>query len=78
MECGWPDRLGFSTLTPLDKFEAQTIVSHHSPGCIVYCLLPAKSVPLNKTTDRSLDNKIAEETFDFPCSSGGNESVRSF
>ena len=26
MECGWPGRLGFSTLTPLDKFEAQTIV----------------------------------------------------
>ena len=26
MDCGWPGRLGFSILTPLDKFEAQPFV----------------------------------------------------
>ena len=26
MDCGWPGRLGFSILTPLDKFEAQPLV----------------------------------------------------
>ena len=26
MDCGWPGRFGFSTLTPLDKFEAQPFV----------------------------------------------------
>ena len=55
--------------------------SHHSPGCIVY-FSPPKLASVNKTTDRFLDNKIAEETPDFLSSSPssvstGNNPVRS-